>query len=115
MGDELNERLVLAEAILDTAIDAIITIDERGRMTRVNRATTKLFGYGESELVGNNVSMLIPGRTAQEHDGYLERYLRTGEARIIGIGRNVDARRKELGMRPLREYLALFGEVKIER
>jgi PAS domain S-box-containing protein len=92
--EELNEAQALA-GILDTAIDAIITIDETGRMTRVNRATTKLFGYDESELVGNNVSMLIPGRTAQEHDGYLERYLRTGEARIIGIGRNVDARRKD--------------------
>ena len=95
---DISSALVAAEAmyaaILEAAIDAIITIDSKGLIQSVNGATVKLFGYSPEEMIGRNVSMLMPDPYASEHDGYLERYLRTGEARIIGIGREVTGRRK---------------------
>jgi PAS domain S-box-containing protein len=82
-------------AVLETAVDAIITIDERGRIQSVNPATERMFGYASPEMVGQNVNMLMPSPYKQEHDGYLMRYLHTGEERIIGIGREVQAQRKD--------------------
>jgi PAS domain S-box-containing protein len=82
-------------ATLDTAVDAIITIDERGVIQSVNRATTRIFGYTEDEMVGQNVSMLMPSPYREEHDSYLERHVRTGEKRIMGIGREMRALRKD--------------------
>jgi two-component system CheB/CheR fusion protein len=82
-------------AVVDTAVDAIVTIDERGIIDAVNPATEKMFGYSAGELVGQNVKMLMPAPFGEEHDGYLARYLRTGEKRIIGIGREVQGRRKD--------------------
>ena len=87
-----EERL---RAILDTVLDAIITIDRRGKITGVNPAAVRMFGYAEAEMVGQNVSLLMPSPYREEHDGHLARYDRTGEARIIGIGREVSARRKD--------------------
>lgn len=86
---ELARQKVRSQVILDMAVDAIVTIDERGTIRSVNRATEQLFGYTPDELVGHNVRMLMPEPFRSEHDGYLERYKRTGEARIIGIGRQV--------------------------
>ncbi len=89
---ESEERM---RAILNTAVDAIITIDCRGIVLSVNTATTRMFGYEADEIVGQNVSMLMPSPYSEEHDDYLARYLETREARIIGIGRDVDGRRKD--------------------
>ncbi|SOD90706.1 PAS domain S-box protein [Caenispirillum bisanense] len=82
-------------AILETAVDAILTIDSSGIIQGVNAATVRLFGYSESEMVGRNVHMLMPEPHAAGHDGYMRRYLGSGVPHIIGIGREVPARRKD--------------------
>lgn len=85
--------LKLTKAILATAADPVIVIDERGIIEVANAATTKLFGYTSEALIGQNVSMLMPEPFRTEHDSYLKNYLETGETKIIGIGREVTARK----------------------
>ena len=87
-----RERLA---ATLDAAPDGIITIDTRGRIRTVNRAAISLFGYEPEALFGQNVKKLMPAPYHDEHDGYLARYLRTNEARIIGTEREVTAQRSD--------------------
>jgi len=82
-------------ALLDAAVDAIILIDPHGHVTRFNPAAERMFGYREDEVVGHNVSMLMPEPYRSQHDGYIHRYASTGQRRIIGIGREVEARRKD--------------------
>ena len=81
-------------AILDSAVDAIVTIDERGIVHSINPAGEQMFGYAAAEVVGHNVKLLMPEPYASEHDAYLQRYLSTGEKRIIGIGRESEGLRK---------------------
>lgn len=82
-------------SILSTVPDAMIVIDERGKMLSFSDAAERLFGYTQAEVLGANISMLMPSPDRERHDGYLERYLKTGERRIIGIGRVVFAMRKD--------------------
>tara|TARA_R110002049_G_scaffold50370_3_gene143115 strand:+ start:158533 stop:159666 length:1134 start_codon:yes stop_codon:yes gene_type:complete len=86
---------VLLAAILRTAVDAIIVIDDRGIIKTINPATIKLFGFSEDEMLGQNVKMLMPQPYREEHDGYLQNYQKTGRAKIIGIGREVTGKRKD--------------------
>jgi two-component system sensor kinase FixL len=88
-------------AILDTAADAIVTIDEDGIVLSFNRTAVQMFGYQTSELVGKNVSMLMPSPFREHHDMYLSRYLKTGKARIIGIGREVIGLRRDGAVFPM--------------
>jgi len=81
--------------LLDTAIDAIVAIDERGTVMVFNEAAERMFGYAADEVIGHNISMLMPAPWVGEHGGYLTRYRRTGERRIIGIGREVQGRRRD--------------------
>jgi two-component system sensor kinase FixL len=89
------EREALLRAIIETAPDALIAIDERGLIQIANPAAERLFQYSAEELLGKNVSMLMPAPHRHGHDGYIARYLRTGEKRIIGIGRAVVGSRKD--------------------
>ena len=82
------------QSILDTVPDAMIVIDEQGIMQSFSTAAERLFGYRAAEMVGRNVKLLMPSPYREGHDGYLERYLRTGEKRIIGVGRVVVGERK---------------------
>jgi PAS domain S-box-containing protein len=90
-----RESLSRTQAVLDTAVDAIITIDERGLIESVNRAASEMFGYDESELLGRNVSSLMPEPYHGEHDRYLEAYGETQQSKIIGVGREVPCCRKD--------------------
>jgi two-component system CheB/CheR fusion protein len=100
-GQELRDREEHLRAILNTATDAILTIDHSGIVQSVNPAAEWMFGYTAAEMIGQNVKMLMPSPYRDEHDGYLAKYLRTGEKRIIDIGREVQARRKDGSVFPV--------------
>jgi two-component system sensor kinase FixL len=82
-------------SLLDAAVDAIIVIDHRGRIEQFSLSAERTFGYAAAEVIGRNVDVLMPAPYRAEHDTYMERYQQTGEARIIGTGREVQARRKD--------------------
>jgi len=96
------EKARLLTAIIETAIDGIITIDMRGLIESVNPAGLKLFGYELEEVIGKNINVLMPEPDKSAHDGYLHRYQTTGEKRIIGIGREVRGLRKDGSTFPFR-------------
>lgn len=87
-----EERL---RSIVEAAVDGIIVIDARGLIEAFNPGAERLFGYASSEVMGKNVNILMPEPYHSEHDGYVRRYLETGEQKIIGIGREVTAKRKD--------------------
>ena len=91
----LRESQARTQAILDTAVDGIITIDDHGTVESANPAVERLFGYAPAELIGRNVSLLTPSPHREHHDEYIARYLRTGEARVIGIGRELEGLRRD--------------------
>ncbi|MCC6469677.1 MAG: PAS domain S-box protein [Alphaproteobacteria bacterium] len=106
----LREREARIRSIISTAPDGIISIDESGIIQSFSSAAEKVFGYAAGEVIGRNISMLMPSPHREEHDGYLQRYRETGEKRIIGIGRQVEGKRKDGSVFPLE--LAV-GEVRI--
>lgn len=81
-------------AIVNTAVDAIITSDAAGRIESINPATEKIFGYTGTELIGRNVAILMPEGDARDHDGHVERFVQGGRERILGMGRETLAKRK---------------------
>ncbi|QRK13358.1 PAS domain S-box protein [Archangium violaceum] len=97
----LRETTQRLRAILETAVDGIITIDERGRIQDVNPATTRIFGYAPEELIGRNVGILMPEPYRCAHDGYMDNGLSTDVRRVIGIGREVEGLRKDGSVFPL--------------
>jgi two-component system, LuxR family, sensor kinase FixL len=105
MPDELTsaitEDAAILRSVLATAVDAIITIDDHGLIRHVNASACRMFGYASDELIGRNVSCLMPPPYRDEHDQYLLNYVRTGEAKIIGIGREVVGRRKDGSVMPI--------------
>ncbi len=94
-NQDLLSREAHLRSILDTVPDAMIVIDERGLMQSFSSAAERLFGYSAAEALGKNVSILMPNPHRDNHDAYLQRYYRTGERRIIGIGRVVVGMRKD--------------------
>ena len=80
---------------MDTAAEGIITADEHGFIESFNHAAEKIFGYKSSETIGKNINLLIPVHYKNKHDDYINQYLETGESVIVGVGREVDAQRKD--------------------
>ena len=107
IGIELRADLALRtaearwDAILDSAVDAIIVIDTKGTIESFNAAAERLFGYTEEEMRGRSVNLLMPSPFREEHDGYIARYLNTGIQKVIGIGREVTALRRDGTMFPV--------------
>ena len=93
--EALSDSETRAQAILATTVDAVVVIDERGAVETLNPAAERMFGYAAGEVIGQNVKVLMPEPYSREHDDYLANYLRTGEKRIIGVGREVVGRRKD--------------------
>ncbi|MEO6631815.1 MAG: PAS domain S-box protein, partial [Mucilaginibacter sp.] len=96
------ENAALLIAIIQNAIDGIITIDERGKIESINPSACKLFNYTPDEVIGKNVSILMPPPDKAQHDEYLQRYQRTGQAHIIGVGREVVGLKKDGSLFPFR-------------
>lgn len=96
------ERAKLLNAIIENAIDGIITIDEKGIIEHINPAAIALFGFSRGELIGKNVSVLMPEPDKTRHDSYLQNYNSTGKKNIIGIGREVTGQRKDGSTFPFR-------------
>lgn len=89
------DRQVLIQTIFENTADGLLTADETGRIESVNPAILRIFGYGERELIGKNVSMLVPQPHRASHDQLIQAYLRTGTARIVGVGREVNGQHKD--------------------
>lgn len=95
MTSDLMEQKERLRSVIDTALDAIIVISDKGIMESCNAATQKIFGYAPEELLGHNVNMLMPEPYHTQHDSYLKRFTDTGVAHVIGIGREVTGLRKD--------------------
>ncbi len=99
---DIKDLALRLQGIIETAIDGIITIDAQGIIETVNPAAALQFGYQPSEVIGHNIKILMPQPYKKEHDGYLQRYLKTKQARIIGIGREVTGKKKNGALFPFR-------------
>jgi PAS domain S-box-containing protein len=97
----LRESAERMRAVVETAVDGVILIDAFGNILMFNPACERLFGYAAREVIGQNVRMLMPAPYRQEHDGYIASYRKTGERKIIGIGREVTGRRKDGTLFPM--------------
>jgi len=111
IGEALRKSEERLRSIVESAVDAIVVIDDRGLIQAFNPSAERLFGYTISEVMGQNVNMLMPSPDHERHDGYLQHYLTTGEQKIIGIGREVTGLKKDGTRFPV--HLSV-GEMKSE-
>jgi two-component system, chemotaxis family, CheB/CheR fusion protein len=110
---EFKTREARLVAILDSAADAIITIDAKGTIQSVNAASERVFGYSAAEMIGQNVKILMPAPYREQHDGYLANYARTRIKKIIGVGREAVARRKDGSTFPVELTVSEVGQLGI--
>jgi PAS domain S-box-containing protein len=101
------------QAILNTATDAIITMDIHGIIQSVNPASERMFGYAAAEMVGQNVGLIMPSPYREDHDGYLRQYLQTGNKHIIGASRELYAQRKDGSIFPIHLTVSEIEERKL--
>lgn len=106
----LRESEHRMRAILETSVEGIVTIDEHGIIESLNTAACRIFGYSPEEMIGHNISELMPPPDREKHDDYIANYLRTGHAKIIGIGREVIGKRKDGNLFPMELSM---GEVRL--
>ncbi len=99
--DALREHEAITRAIVNTAVDGIITVDERGRIQSFNPAAERLFGYAAADVLEQSIKILMPPPYRERHDDYIAAYLRTGVKRIIGVGREVVGQRRDGTMFPI--------------
>lgn len=118
---ELSKSEAKIKAIIDTAVDGIISIDSRGKMISINGSAQKMFGYSEQELIGKNINTLMPNPYRDQHDQYIKNYKQTGVKKIIGSNREVRAQRKNgetfpislsIGEVRLDDYLSFTGVIR---
>jgi PAS domain S-box-containing protein len=98
---ERRQHAAVMTAVLNTIEEAIMTIDAKGVVKELNPAAARVFGYGADEVIGRNVKMLMPEPYHSDHDSYISNYLRTGQAKVIGFGREVSGRRKDGSVFPM--------------
>ena len=103
---DLEERNARLSAILDATPEAIITIDEHGIIGTCSPTTEKILGFTVEEMIGQNVSMLMPPPDREKHDDYISHYVTTGEKKVIGLAREMNARRKDGTIIPIRLTVA---------
>ena len=111
VSDAVADSQSMMRAILETVPDALVVIDDQGLITSFSTAAEHLFGYPEAEMVGQNVSMLMPSPHREAHDDYIAHYLQTREKRIIGTGRVVEGQRRDGSLFPMELFIgeALAG------
>ena len=105
---ELKDREAWLQAMVETAVDAIVAIDDRGIIHSFNPAAQAMFGYAEREVLGNNVSTLMPSPHREAHDQYIQRYMAGGAPSIIGIGRDIEAQKKDGSVFPVHLSVSQF-------
>jgi two-component system sensor kinase FixL len=109
MAEEaVHEREERIRAIVETAVDGIITINDHGIVESMNSAVERLFGYMRTEVIGNNITLLMPSPYQEEHDTYIHNYLNSGEKKIIGIGRETVGRKKDGTIFPINLSVSEF-------
>ena len=101
-AEVLEQAQEYLETVTTSIVDSLIVINKNGLVRSVNPAGCRMFGYAENEIIGNNIKMLMPDPYRREHDGYIKNYNDTGQAKIIGIGREVMGRRKSGHVFPAR-------------
>ena len=108
---DLAEKEAHSRAVIDSALDGIITIDSTGQIETFNHAAEKLFGHTAEAIIGKNIKRLMPSPHQEQHDGYLANYLKTGQKKVIGIGREAIGKNKDGSIFPIELSIA---EVEIE-
>lgn len=103
MGEQAHgeESAVLLSAVLDAAVDGVVIIDDHGQIELFNGAAERMFGYSQEEVIGSNVRMLMPESVASVHDGYLRKFRESGAQNVLGLAREVLARRKDGSLFPM--------------
>lgn len=99
--NKIKDEAARLHAIMNTVLDGLITIDSQGRIQGFNQAAVRIFGYAPDDVIGHNIKILMPEPYRSGHDGYLRHYLETGERKVIGIGREVMAMRKDGSVFPI--------------